>query len=86
MRLCTRILLTETAALLLHTALSNSATADTRVPPSVSSCALSSLIQAEKSHQTAAPLSWLMSLLLTQVEGTQSLLEKPHVHRPSDGF
>lgn len=44
MRLCIRVLLIETVTLLLHTALSNSVTADTHAPSSISFCALSSQI------------------------------------------
>lgn len=86
MRLRIRFLLIETLTLLLHTALSNSAIADTHAPSSTSFCALSPQIQTEKSYKTAAFLYWLMCLLFTQVEGIKSLLEEPHICTPSDGF
>jgi len=86
MRVCIRFLLIETATLLLHTALSNSAIAETHDSSSVSFCALSSQIQIEKSHKTAAFLCWLMCLFFTQVEGIHSLLKEPRIHMPSDGF
>lgn len=86
MRLRISFLLIETVTPLLLTALSNSAIADAHAPSSISFCALSGQTQTKKSYKTAAFLCWLICLFFSQVEGIQSLLEKPQIHMPSNGF